>query len=120
MNLRKKQRLLQRRRLRIRKKLNGTAERPRLSVYLSHQHLYAQCIDDTKGHTIASASTLSEETKNKKRKPNTESATAFGKSAAEIFKKAGIQKVIFDRGIRHYQGTLKAFAEAARGSGLDF
>lgn len=120
MNLRRKEQLLQRRRCRIRKKLNGTLERPRLSVYLSHKHFYAQCIDDAEGRTLAYTSTLAGDIKAKKLTRNVKGAAEFGKIAAVVFKKAGIKSVIFDRGIRHYQGALKAFAEAVREEGLNF
>ena len=120
MNLKKKRQLLQRRRWRIYKKVKGTAERPRLAVYFSHQHIYAQCIDDCKGATLLYLSTLAKDLKDKNLKPNVTGATEFGKIFGEMAKKTGIQKVVFDRGLRHYHGVVKAFANAARGTDLAF
>ncbi len=120
MNLEKKRQLLQRRRWRIYKKVKGTAERPRLAVYFSHRHICAQCIDDRRGATLVYLSTLSKDLKDKSFKPNVAGATEFGKIFGEKAKKAGIGKVVFDRGLRHYHGVIKAFADAARGTDLDF
>lgn len=117
MKLEKKKALLQRRRWRIRKKVKGTAERPRLSVCFSNKHIYAQCIDDTKGHTMVFLSSL---TKGSELKANVEGATALGKSFAEKAKKAGIDSVVFDRSGRRYHGCVKSFAEAVREGGLKF
>lgn len=120
MNLEKKKQLLQRRRWRIYKKVKGTAERPRLAIYFSHQHIYAQCIDDRKGATLIYLSTLAKEFKDQNIKPNLAGATEFGKIFGEKAKKAGIQKIVFDRGLRHYHGVIKAFADAARETDLAF
>jgi len=115
MKLEKKKALLQRRRWRIRKKIKGTAERPRLSVHFSNKHIYAQCIDDTKGHTLLFLSSLA---KDSKLKANSESAAVLGKSFAEKASSAGITSVVFDRSGRRYHGCVKSFAEAAREGGL--
>ena len=117
MKLKKKKALLQRRRWRIRKKVKGTAERPRLSVHFSNKHIYAQCIDDSRGHTLLFLSSLA---KDSTLKANTEGAASLGKSFAEKASSAGIESVVFDRSGRRYHGCVKSFAEAARGSGLKF
>lgn len=117
MKLKKKKVLLQRRRWRIRKKVKGTAERPRLSVHFSNKHIYAQCIDDKKGHTMLFLSSL---TKDSEIKANVEGATVLGKSFAEKAKSAGIESVVFDRSGRRYHGCVKSFADAAREGGLKF
>jgi large subunit ribosomal protein L18 len=117
MKLEKKLSLLQKRRWRIRKKVNGSAARPRLAVHFSNKHIYAQCIDDVKGHTMVFVSSL---TKDSSLKANAESAIALGKSIAEKAKAAGIDTVVFDRSGRRYHGCVKSFAEAAREGGLQF
>ena len=117
MKLEKKKTLLQRRRWRIRKKVKGTAERPRLSVHFSNKHIYAQCIDDEKGHTLLFLSSLA---KDSKLKANKEGATALGQTFAEKAKSAGIESVVFDRSGRLYHGCVKSFADAAREGGLKF
>jgi len=95
--------------------------RPRLSVHRSGKQIYAQIIDDAKGVTLAAASTLEKEMKEKlKSGANTEAATAIGKLVAERAKKAGIEKVVFDRGRFVYHGRVKALADAAREGGLSF
>jgi len=118
MKLEKKKSLLQKRRWRIRKKVQGTAERPRLAVHFSNKHIYAQCIDDMKGHTLAYASSVA--AKDGSIKANSEGAAALGKSVAEKAKAAGIEAVVFDRSGRRYHGCIKSFAEAAREGGLQF
>ncbi len=108
---------------RIRKKLQGTTERPRLNVYRSTNHLYVQIIDDLKGSTLISANTLEfGEAKEGKRPTggNVSAAKQLGKSIAERAKSKGITKVVFDRGGYLYHGRIKALAEAARESGLEF
>ena len=120
MKLQKKRELLQKRRWRIRKKIQGTAERPRLVVRFSHQHVYAQCIDDVAGHTLASASSLDKDQRENAIKPNTDGAAKLGKSLGEKAKAAGIESVIFDRAGRRFHGCVKAFADAAREAGLQF
>ena len=102
---------------RIREKLAGTAERPRLNVYRSLNHIYAQVIDDQKGETIVSASTLAMKAKTG---GNVAAAKEIGKTIAERAKEKGVRKVVFDRGGFLYHGRIKALADAARESGLDF
>jgi large subunit ribosomal protein L18 len=108
----------ERRHVRVRLKISGTEERPRLAVFRSLNNIYAQIIDDSKGSTLASASTLDTEAKDKKNK--TESATAAGLLLAERAKGKGISQVTFDRGGFRYHGRVKALAEAARKGGLKF
>lgn len=103
---------------RIRKKVSGTAERPRLAVHYSNQHVYAQVIDDVAGRTIASASTLDKSVE--KAASNVASATQVGKLVAERAKAANISAVVFDRGGHLYHGKIKALADAAREAGLQF
>ena len=106
---------------RVRTKVSGTPERPRLSVYRSVGHIYAQVIDDRGGRTIASASSVDKETKkNLKGGGNIASAKAVGKIIAERAKAAGVAKVVFDRGGYKYHGRVKALADAAREAGLQF
>jgi large subunit ribosomal protein L18 len=102
---------------RIRRKLSGTAERPRLNVYRSLSHIYAQVIDDSKGETIVSASTMSLKVKTG---GNIAAAKEIGKAVAELAVKQGIKKVVFDRGGYLYHGRIKALADAAREAGLEF
>jgi large subunit ribosomal protein L18 len=106
---------------RLRKKLSGTQERPRLAVFRSNHHIYAQVIDDLAGHTLVAASTLDPDFKSQ---PSTDgkidSATAVGTSIAQKAKDAGIERVVFDRGGYAYHGRVKALAEAAREVGLEF
>jgi large subunit ribosomal protein L18 len=102
---------------RIRKRVEGSPERPRMSVYRSGQHIYAQIIDDTKGHTIASASSLKADGV---KGGTVDGAVAVGKRIAEAAKAAGVEKVVFDRGGYIYHGRVKALADAAREAGLDF
>ena len=103
---------------RIRKKLQGTAERPRLNVYRSLNHIYVQVIDDMHGKTLVSASTA--EGEKKKTGGNVTAAKELGKAIAERAKAKGISKVVFDRGGYIYHGRVKALADAARESGLKF
>jgi large subunit ribosomal protein L18 len=100
---------------RIRRKMAGTAERPRLNVYRSLNHIYAQVIDDQKGETLVSASTIKT-----KSGGNVASAKEIGKAVAEQAIKQGIKKVVFDRGGYLYHGRIKALADAAREAGLEF
>lgn len=110
-----------RRHERIRKKVIGTSVRPRLSVYRSLNHMHAQIIDDTKGHTIISASSLDKEFKDKKsHKGNIETAKQIGELIAKRALGKGVKKVVFDRGGYLYHGRVKALAEAAREAGLEF
>jgi large subunit ribosomal protein L18 len=100
---------------RIRRKLAGTAERPRLNVYRSLNHIYAQVIDDQAGVTIASASTIKVKTGG-----NIAAAKEIGKTIAGLAKEKGVTKVVFDRGGYLYHGRIKALADAAREGGLEF
>ena len=105
---------------RIRAKMSGTAERPRLNVYRSLNHIYTQLIDDLNGVTLASASTVSKKGEGKKAGGNVMAAAEVGKLIAERAKEKGIKKVVFDRGGYLYHGRIKALAEAAREAGLEF
>ncbi|GAX78695.1 hypothetical protein CEUSTIGMA_g6133.t1 [Chlamydomonas eustigma] len=107
---------------RLRRKLSGTTERPRLAVFRSNEHIYAQIIDDTKSHTLATASTLTKDLKEAvKDIAATEAGAALvGKRIAELAKTHGIEKVAFDRGGFAYHGRVKALADAAREGGLVF
>ena len=105
----------------IRKKIKGTAEVPRLSVFKSSRHIYAQIINDDNGNTLTSFSTLKPEFREKMKKCSTaESAKFVGEFIAEQAKKLGIEKVRFDRGGFPFHGRIKALAEAAREKGLKF
>jgi len=105
----------------MRKKVVGTAERPRLNVFRSLNNIYAQIIDDTKGVTLVSASTLDKELKdNASHGGNKESAKLVGKLVAEKAVAAGIKQVVFDRGGYIYHGRVKELADAAREAGLEF
>ena len=106
---------------RMRQTLVGTEERPRLCVYRSLKHIRAQVIDDRKGHTIASASSLDADVKKQiKGGGNVAAAKVVGKIIAERAKAAGVEKVVFDRGGYQYHGRIQALAEAAREAGLKF
>ncbi|MBP1153571.1 MULTISPECIES: 50S ribosomal protein L18 [unclassified Paenibacillus] len=109
------------RHLRVRKKIQGTTERPRLNIFRSSKHMYAQLIDDVKGVTIASASTQDKELKEGiGNGGNIGAATKVGALIAERAKKAGVVQVVFDRGGYLYHGRVKALADAAREAGLEF
>ena len=105
---------------RIRKKVLGTAERPRLNVYRSLNHIYVQLIDDHKGQTLVSASTAEGKMGERRTGGNVAAAKAIGKAVAERAKAKGIEKVVFDRGGYLYHGRIKALADAAREGGLQF
>lgn len=106
---------------RVRKKISGTAERPRLNVFRSLNQIYAQVIDDERGHTITAASTIEQVVQSKLKGLNkTEQAALVGQELGKKAKKAGIKKVVFDRGGYRYHGRVKALAEAAREAGLEF
>ncbi len=107
-----------RRRRRIRKKIRGTAEQPRLSVYRSNMHVYAQVVDDDLGHTVAQASSRDLDVKGSCK--TVEVANAVGKLLAERAKATGVQKIAFDRGGYLYHGRVKALADGAREGGLEF
>ena len=111
----------ERRKLRIRKNVNGTPERPRLSVFRSSRHIYAQVIDDTTGKTLAAASTLSKDLDGKLAEDNkVEAAKKVGKLIAQVCKDKGITKIVFDRNGYLYHGRVSALAQAARDAGLEF
>ncbi len=113
--------LVQRRHLRVRKKVTGTPERPRLAVYRSNLHIYAQIIDDVAQHTLVAASTVDKELKGKiASTSNSEAAGEVGKLVAERALAKGIDKIVFDRGGNLYHGRVKALADAARTAGLNF
>ena len=106
---------------RLRHHLNGTATTPRLAVFRSNKHMYAQIIDDTVGNTLVSASTLQKDVKAELEKTNNVDAAAYlGKVIAEKALEKGIKEVVFDRGGFIYQGKVAALAEAAREAGLEF
>ena len=105
---------------RIREKMSGTVERPRLNVYRSLNHIYTQLIDDLNGVPIASASSFGKKSEDKKYGGNVAAAAVVGKLIAERAKEKGIKKVVFDRGGYLYHGRVKALADAAREAGLDF
>lgn len=112
---------LQRRHRRIRKDVNGSTERPRLAVFRSHQHIYAQVIDDVEQHTIVAASSLEPELKSRlDGGSNSAAAIEVGKLVAERAKAKGIESVVFDRGGNLYHGRVQALADAAREAGLSF
>jgi large subunit ribosomal protein L18 len=109
------------RHIRLRKKLSGTPERPRLFVRRSLHHIYADLIDDAKGHTLATASTLDESlATGLSYKTNLAAAAAIGSAIASKAKEAGISEVVFDRGGYKYHGRVRALADAAREAGLTF
>ena len=106
---------------RMRSHLSGTAQRPRLSVFRSNSHMYAQIIDDTVGRTLVAASTLEKEAKSALEHTDTVEAAAYvGKLIAERAKEQGISAVVFDRGGFRYTGKIQALADAAREAGLQF
>ena len=110
-----------RRHLRVRRRVFGTPERPRLVVYRSLKHIYAQVINDVEGHTLVSASTLDPELRGKlSGTGNCEAAREVGRLVGARAKAAGIERVVFDRGGNLYHGRVAALAEGARESGLDF
>ncbi len=107
--------------LKIRNRFSGTPERPRLSVFRSNSHMYAQIIDDTVGNTLVAASTLDKDVKGQvKFTDNIEAATLLGKVIAQKALDKGIKTVVFDRGGFIYHGKIQALAEAAREAGLEF
>jgi large subunit ribosomal protein L18 len=105
---------------RIRKKMQGTAERPRLNVYRSLNHIYVQVIDDLHGKTLVSASTAEGKKEDRRTGGNVAAAKAIGKAIAERAKAKGVSQVVFDRGGYIYHGRVKALADAAREAGLKF
>ena len=109
-----------RRHARIRRRIKGTAERPRLAVYRSNNHIYAQVIDDYKHHTLAAASTLDADVKDDASSSTKDASAKVGKLIAERSLAKGVKQVVFDRGGKLYHGRVAALAEAAREAGLDF
>jgi large subunit ribosomal protein L18 len=110
-----------RRHIRVRKKIFGTPERPRLNVFRSNKHIYAQIIDDTTGRTLVAASSIDKELKGKlKSGGNIEASKVVGRLIAKRAIDRGIKKVVFDRGGYLYHGRVKALADAAREGGLEF
>lgn len=121
MRTQKKQKLAQLRHWRVRKKISGTKDRPRMSVCFSNENIHVQFIDDTAGVTLAAASTLSKATPDREKlAANVASAKTLGTLAAKAAKDKGIQQVVFDRGGARYHGKVKALADAAREAGLKF
>jgi len=117
----KKQKLAQLRHWRVRNKISGTKERPRMSVFFSNEHIYVQFIDDTAGVTLASASSMHKSMPDRdKLAANATSAKTIGTIAAQAAKGKGIKEVVFDRGGARYHGKVKALADAAREAGLKF
>jgi large subunit ribosomal protein L18 len=119
--VREKREKLLRRHLRVRRKVVGSAERPRLAVHRTLKHIYAQLIDDYAGKTLAAASTCSKSVREGlKGGNNIAAAKKVGAEIARLAKAAGVTKVVFDRGGYKYHGRVKALADAAREGGLDF
>jgi large subunit ribosomal protein L18 len=108
-----------RRHRRVRKKVHGTAERPRLAVFRSNRHLIVQVIDDRVGRTLAYASTLEPDVRGAGSTGNVEAATTVGRLVAERAQAAGVTKVVYDRGGFLYHGRIAAVADAARAAGLE-
>lgn len=116
-----KEQMRQRARFRIRSKITGTAERPRIAVFRSGRHIYAQAIDDAGGRTLGQASTQDKELKGKLGTgSNIDAAKAVGQLLGERLKQNGVERIVFDRGGFIYHGRIKALAEAAREAGLQF
>ena len=111
----------ERRKLRIRQKVNGTSEKPRLSVFRSAKHIYAQVVDDSAGTTVAHASTLSRDVRGEVTEANKlDAAKKVGSAIAKLLLAKGIDKVVFDRSGYLYHGRVRALADAAREAGLKF
>ncbi len=110
----------QRRHQRIRRRVSGTSERPRLAVFRSNNHIYAQVIDDTAHHTLVSASTLDPDLKADVTGGNCDASVKVGELVAKRALDKGIKQVVFDRGGKLYHGRIKALADAAREAGLEF
>lgn len=121
MKVEKKRTLQVRRKWRIRKKVGGTAERPRMCVKFTGRHIYVQFIDDDTGRTLAAYSTLSKDLENRSgMKANKDSAAVIGEKAAKVATDKGISNVVFDRHGSLYHGKVQALADAARNAGLQF
>jgi large subunit ribosomal protein L18 len=117
----RKEEARQRRHNRLRKKVSGSVERPRMCVYKSLNNIYAQIIDDTKGHTLVAASTLDKDMRNEEgHKGNVSMAKRVGSLIASRAVQLGVKKIVFDRGGYKYHGRIKALAEGAREGGLEF
>jgi large subunit ribosomal protein L18 len=111
----------QRRRFRVRRSIRGTTERPRLTIFRTHKHIYAQVVDDSTGRTLASASSMDKALRDGLGfGGNKQAAEAIGKAVAERAKAAGVSQVCFDRGSFRYHGRVAVLAEAARAAGLQF
>jgi len=111
----------ERRKLRIRRKISGTAERPRLSVFRSAKHIYAQVVDDANGKTVAHASTLSRDVRRGlEEATKVDAAKSVGQAIAKLLLEKGIQSIVFDRNGYLYHGRVRALADAARAAGLKF
>jgi large subunit ribosomal protein L18 len=111
----------QRRRFRVRRSIRGTTERPRLTIFRTHKHIYAQVVDDSTGRTLASASSMDKVLRDGLGfGGNKQAAEAIGKAVAERAKAAGVSQVCFDRGSFRYHGRVAALADAARAAGLQF
>lgn len=118
---RKKYQARKRRQRRVRAKLHGTAERPRLNIFRSNENIFAQIINDDEGHTLVSSSSIDTEVAPQVQDKNkTEAAKVVGQVLAERAKKAGVETVVFDRGGFQYRGRVAALAEGAREAGLKF
>ena len=120
MKLEKKLDLQQKRHWRVRGRVVGTAERPRLSVCFTNKHVYAQVIDDKKGLTLCSLCSMSKELNGQKALANKAGATLIGKALGEKMKAANISAVVLDRGSRKYHGCVQVFADAVREIGINF
>jgi large subunit ribosomal protein L18 len=120
MRLDDKKVVTQRRHWRVRRKVEGSVDRPRLSLHFSHKHVYAQCIDDAAGHTIVALSTLDKVLRGQSLKANVQGARLLGEAFGKKVIASGISKIVLDRGTRSYRGALCAFADAVRGTGVDF
>jgi large subunit ribosomal protein L18 len=118
MNLFKKKQLSQKRKWRIRKKVNGSDSRPRITVCFTNKNIHAQCVDDISGHTQYSVSTNDKDHSNLL--PNVEGATKLGSDFASKLKKGGVSTIVFDRSGRKYHGCVKAFADSLRQEGIKF
>jgi len=120
MNTIYKAKLLQNRKWRIRKKVVGTAARPRLSLRFTEKHIYAQCVDDDVGHTLVHLCSLDPAMRAEKVTANLKGAEALGKAFGEKAKAAGVSTVVFDRNGRRFHGIVKTFADSVRASGIKF
>ena len=119
-NPRQRNAIRQRVHTRIREKMSGTSDRPRLNVYRSLNHIYTQLIDDATGVTLASASSMSKKGEERSSGGNVAAAASVGRLIAERAKEKGVTRVVFDRGGYLYHGRVKALADAAREAGLEF